>query len=51
VTAKELSDIRPKSYKHLHTCLTFYTIFRDKTVPLHSAELLLCKVPSRLKLR
>lgn len=46
VAAKELSDMRPKSYKWL----TFYTIFRDKAVPLHSVELLLCKVPLRLKL-
>lgn len=46
--AKELSDIRRKSYKHL---CTFYTIFRAKDVPLHSAAFFLCQVPSRLKLR
>lgn len=51
VAAKELSDIRPKSYKQLCARLMFYAVFRGKAVPLHAAETLLCRVPSRLNRR
>lgn len=51
VAAKELSDIRLKSYKQLRARLMFSAIFRGKAVPLHTAEILLCKVLSWLNCR